>query len=98
MSLQRAHTTSTKHTLARIALVIQVTYYGCSLGYTRGETYFKRKKNIINILIRLLIAIIVFFVAQWLIALTPITAPLNILLAVAIALVTFWQAPTFPTR
>ena len=51
-----------------------------------------------NILLRLLIAVIVFLVAQWLIALTSIPNPLALLLAIVVAVVAFFQTPALLNR
>lgn len=51
-----------------------------------------------SILIQLLVAVIVFLVAQWLIGLTAIPSPLNLLLALVIAVIAFWQSPSLVKR
>jgi len=46
-----------------------------------------------NVLFQLLIAVIAFLIAQWLLSYTGIPNPINLLLAIVVALLAYWQSP-----
>jgi len=51
-----------------------------------------------NILIQLLVAVIVFLIAQWLLSFTGVPNPLALLIAVAVAVIAFFQSPALLNR